>query len=43
MRNPAYEVGSAAGDLVLSRMSGRYAGAGRTVVLPCPLIERGTA
>ncbi|UMG91563.1 LacI family DNA-binding transcriptional regulator [Nocardioides sp. TF02-7] len=43
VRNPAYEVGSAAGDLVLSRMSGRYAGAGRTVVLPCPLIERGTA
>jgi len=43
VRNPAYEAGSTAGDLVLSRMSGRYAGAGRTVVLPCPLIERGTA
>jgi LacI family transcriptional regulator len=43
VRNPAYEAGSAAGDLILSRMSGRYSGAGRTVVLPCPLVERGTA
>jgi LacI family transcriptional regulator len=43
VRNPAYEVGSAAGDLVLSRITGRYTGAGRTVVLPCSLVERGTA
>jgi LacI family transcriptional regulator len=43
VRNPAYEAGGTAGDLLLSRMSGRYTGAGRTVVLPCPLIERGTA
>lgn len=43
VRNPAYEVGGTAGDLLLSRMSGRYTGAGRTVVLPCQLIERGTA
>lgn len=43
VRNPAYEVGSTAGDLLMSRMSGRYTGAGRTVVLPCPLVVRGTA
>jgi LacI family transcriptional regulator len=43
VRNPAYEAGSTAGDLLLSRMSGRYSGAGRTVVLPCPFIVRGTA
>ncbi|WP_346120852.1 substrate-binding domain-containing protein [Micromonospora coerulea] len=43
VRNPAYEAGGTAGDLLMSRMSGRYTGAGRTVVLPCPLIERGTA
>jgi LacI family transcriptional regulator len=43
VRNPAYEAGGTAGDLLMSRMSGRYTGAGRTVVLPCPLIERGTS
>jgi LacI family transcriptional regulator len=43
VRNPAYEAGRTAGDLLLSRMTGRYSGAGRTVVLPCPLIVRGTA
>lgn len=43
VRNPAYEAGRTAGDLLLSRMSGRYSGAGRTVVLPCPLVVRGTA
>ena len=43
VRNPAYEAGSTAGDLLLSRMSGRYGGTGRTVVLPCPLFVRGTA
>lgn len=43
VRNPAYETGSTAGDLLLSRMSGRYSGTGRTMVLPCPLITRGTA
>jgi LacI family transcriptional regulator len=43
VRNPAYETGSAAGDLLLSRTSGRYTGAGRTVVLPCPLVERSSA
>ena len=43
VRNPAYEIGSAAGDLLLSRTSGRYTGAGRTVVLPCPLVERSSA
>jgi LacI family transcriptional regulator len=43
VRNPAYEVGSTAGDLLLSRMSRRYTGSGRTVVLPCPLVVRGSA
>jgi LacI family transcriptional regulator len=43
VRNPSYEAGSTAGDLLLSRLSGRYSGAGRTVVLPCPLVERGSA
>jgi LacI family transcriptional regulator len=43
VRNPAYEAGNTAGDLLMSRMAGRYSGAGRTVVLPCPLVVRGTA
>jgi LacI family transcriptional regulator len=43
VRNPAYEAGSTAGDLLLSRMTHRYTGTGRTVVLPCPLVERGSA
>ena len=43
VRNPAYDLGCAAGDLALSRLAGRYRGTGRTVVLPCPLVERGTA
>ncbi|MCW2844896.1 MAG: LacI family transcriptional regulator [Nocardioides sp.] len=43
VRNPAYESGSTAGDLLLSRMSGRYTGAGRTVVLPCVLVPRDSA
>jgi LacI family transcriptional regulator len=43
VRNPAYEAGRTAGDLLLSRMTRRYSGAGRTVVLPCPLVVRGTA
>jgi LacI family transcriptional regulator len=43
VRNPAYEAGSTAGDLLLGRMSGRYSGEGRTVVLPCPLVTRGSA
>jgi LacI family transcriptional regulator len=43
VRNPAYEAGSTAGDLLLSRMAGRYTGTGRTVVLPCPMVVRGTA
>jgi LacI family transcriptional regulator len=43
VRNPAYEAGGAAGDLLMSRMTGRYSGTGRTVVLPCPLVVRGTA
>lgn len=40
VRNPAYETGCNAGELLLSRMRGDYEGAGRTVVVPCPLVER---
>lgn len=40
VRNPSYEAGRTAGDLLLSRMTGRYKDAGRTVVLPCPLVVR---
>jgi LacI family transcriptional regulator len=43
VRNPPYEAGSTAGDLLMSRMSGRYDGAGRTVVLPCAVVERASA
>jgi len=43
VRNPSYETGSTAGDLLMSRMTGRYADAGRTVVLPCPVVPRDSA
>jgi LacI family transcriptional regulator len=43
IRNPAYDTGAAAGDLLLSRMRGDYADAGRTVILPCPLVRRESA
>jgi LacI family transcriptional regulator len=43
VRNPAYEAGRTAGDLLLSRMTSRYTDAGRTVVIPCRLITRSSA
>jgi LacI family transcriptional regulator len=43
VRNPAYEIGSSAGELLLSRMNGEYNGAARTVKLPCRLVERASA
>jgi LacI family transcriptional regulator len=43
VRNPAYEAGRAAGELLLSRMLGQYDGERRTVVLPCPLVRRESA
>jgi LacI family transcriptional regulator len=43
VRNPAYEIGYTAGELLLSRITGSYTGEGRTVVLPCPLIVRASA
>jgi LacI family transcriptional regulator len=43
VRNPAYDSGYAAGQLLLSRMLGDYTEEGRTVVLPCPLIRRESA
>jgi LacI family transcriptional regulator len=41
--NPAYEAGQAAGRLLLDRMTGRYAGERREVVLRARLVERGSA
>jgi LacI family transcriptional regulator len=43
VRNPAYETGAEAGRLLLSRLLGHYTGAGRTVVLRCPLVRRDSA
>jgi LacI family transcriptional regulator len=43
VRNPAYDTGYAAGELLLSRMLGDYTHEGRTVVLPCPLVRRQSA
>jgi LacI family transcriptional regulator len=43
VRNPAYETGYTAGELLLSRITGDYTGEGRTVVLPCPLVVRASA
>jgi LacI family transcriptional regulator len=41
--NPAYEAGQAAGGLLLERMTGRYAGERREVVLRARLVERGSS
>lgn len=43
IRNPAYETGIAAGELLLGRMLGTYNDAGRKVILPCPLVQRQSA
>jgi LacI family transcriptional regulator len=43
VRNPAYEIGASAGDLLLSRMNGEYSGSARTVTLPCPFVDRASA
>ncbi|MGI5152270.1 LacI family DNA-binding transcriptional regulator [Plantactinospora sp. CA-294935] len=43
VRNPAYQTGQSAGELLLSRMTGEYTGEGRTIVLPCPLVVRRSA
>jgi LacI family transcriptional regulator len=43
VQNPAYDTGRAAGNLLASRMTGAYTDAGRTVVLPCPLVVRESA
>jgi LacI family transcriptional regulator len=43
VRNPAYETGRKAGELLLSRLRGEYRDTGRTVVLECPLIPRESA
>jgi LacI family transcriptional regulator, galactose operon repressor len=41
--NPAYDTGRAAGNLLLDRMSGRYQGVRRMVVLPCQMVIRESA
>jgi LacI family transcriptional regulator len=41
--NPAYDSGVSAGRLLLSRLTGDHQGSGRTVVLPCPVVVRGSA
>jgi LacI family transcriptional regulator len=43
VRNPAYETGVKAGELLLSRLRGEYKDTGRTVVLECPLVPRESA
>lgn len=41
--NPAYDTGRTAGNLLLDRMSGRYQGVPRMVVLPCRIVVRESA
>lgn len=41
--SPSYETGRSAGQLLLSRIQGHYAGPRRTTVLPCPLVQRESA
>jgi LacI family transcriptional regulator len=43
VRNPSYETGRTAGDLLLSRLSGGHAGGQRSLVLPCELIVRASS
>lgn len=43
VRNPSYETGRTAGELLLSRILGDPSQDGRTVVLPCPLVRRESA
>jgi LacI family transcriptional regulator len=43
VRNPAYEAGRTAGELLVSRMSGQHTSGQRVVVLPCPLVVRGSS
>jgi len=43
VRNPAYDTGRTAGDLLVARMSGEHEAGPRTVVLPCPLIVRASS
>jgi LacI family transcriptional regulator, galactose operon repressor len=41
--NPAYDTGRSAGNLLLDRMSGRYEGQRRMVVVPCRVVVRESA
>jgi LacI family transcriptional regulator, galactose operon repressor len=43
VRNPSYDTGRRAGELLLSRMLGRYEDTARTIMLPCPLVRRESA
>jgi LacI family transcriptional regulator len=41
--NPGYEIGKAAGQLLLERVQGKYQGSGRRVVIPHRFIQRESA
>jgi LacI family transcriptional regulator len=43
VRNPSYETGRTAGELLLSRMAGEHVAGQRSIVLPCPLIVRASS
>jgi LacI family transcriptional regulator len=43
VRNPSYDTGRTAGELLLSRMTGDYTDGQRSVVLPCQLVVRGSS
>lgn len=43
VRNPSYETGRTAGELLLSRMSGEHGAGQRSIVLPCPLVVRASS
>ena len=43
VRNPSYETGRTAGELLLSRMTGEHVTGQRSIVLPCPLIVRASS
>lgn len=43
VRNPAFEIGRVAGELLKERMTGAYRGPSRAVTLPCRLVVRASS
>jgi len=43
VRNPAYDTGRTAGELLVARMSGEHQAGPRSVVLPCLLMVRASS